>query len=449
MVKRIVDFFTSLKLTVVCLCLAVLLVFIGTLAQVDEGLYSAQSRFFRSLLIYWSPRAGWKIPVFPGGYLLGGVLLANLIAAHIRRFSLSRKKIGILLVHSGLILLLLGQFMTDLFSSESNMRLTEGQSKNYSESSLHNELAVIDTSNPDYDRVVAIPERALARKGEIRNPQWPFTVRVKDYFANSEPKLRAPMVDKGPPQATQGVVATRLQFLNAPTTTKMDDRNVPAAVIEVATAKGSLGTWLVSDWVTDESLANYLRRQWDQWLGGALDTPQTFTSEGKTYQLALRPVRHYKPFSLQLLKFSHDVYKGTDIPKNFASRVRLRRPDTGEDREMLIYMNNPLRYSGETFYQASFDEKDPRVTILQVVHNPSWLTPYLSCGLVGTGLIIQFLTHLIGFARKRTAPPTTPNRPGGKSREGKREPRPALLATASATATVATSMSTTAKRKTA
>jgi hypothetical protein len=114
----------------------------------------------------------------------------------------------------------------------------------------------------------------------------------------------------------------------------------------------------------------------------------------------MRPRRHYKPYSLQLLKFQHDIYAGTDIPKNFSSRVVLDRPDTGEKREVLIYMNSPLRYAGETYYQASYDE-DNHGTILQVVHNPSWLTPYFSCILVGAGLLVQFAMHLVGFTRKR------------------------------------------------
>ena len=65
------------------------------------------------------------------------------------------------------------------------------------------------------------------------------------------------------------------------------------------------------------------------------------------------------------------------------------------------YPSNPLRYGGETFYQADWDHEDEKGTILQVVHNPSWLTPYFSCVLVGGGLVIQFMSHLIGFARKR------------------------------------------------
>jgi hypothetical protein len=114
----------------------------------------------------------------------------------------------------------------------------------------------------------------------------------------------------------------------------------------------------------------------------------------------LRPTRLYKPFTLHLVEFRHDKYPGTDIPKNFSSRVRLERPETGENREVLIYMNNPLRYAGDTYYQASFDN-DNQGTVLQVVHNPSWLTPYFSCVMVGIGLIIQFSSHLTEFAKKR------------------------------------------------
>ena len=110
------------------------------------------------------------------------------------------------------------------------------------------------------------------------------------------------------------------------------------------------------------------------------------------------------PFSLHLMEFHHDRYPGTDIPKNFSSRVRLQNLDSGENREVLIYMNNPLRYQGETFYQASFDADDGG-SILQVVHNPSWLTPYFSCVMVGAGLLWQFLSHLIPFLKRRMAGP--------------------------------------------
>ena len=79
------------------------------------------------------------------------------------------------------------------------------------------------------------------------------------------------------------------------------------------------------------------------------------------------------------------------------------REHTGEDREVLIYMNNPLRYEGETYYQSGYDERDDRITILQVVRNPSWLVPYISCTLVGIGLTIHFMMHLTRFIRRKLA----------------------------------------------
>ena len=94
-----------------------------------------------------------------------------------------------------------------------------------------------------------------------------------------------------------------------------------------------------------------------------------------------------------MLKATHTVYEGTDIPKDFRSRVQLRNPQTGEDREVEISMNHPLRYAGLTFYQYQMDAGQAAreagrapSSVLQVVHNPSWLTPYIGCALVALGL---------------------------------------------------------------
>jgi len=65
-------------------------------------------------------------------------------------------------------------------------------------------------------------------------------------------------------------------------------------------------------------------------------------------------VRYYKPYNVTLVAFHHDLYLGTDVPKNFSSKIHLNDPSTGEDRDILIYMNNPLRYRGETFLPGQF-----------------------------------------------------------------------------------------------
>ncbi len=144
-------------------------------------------------------------------------------------------------------------------------------------------------------------------------------------------------------------------------------------------------------------------------------TPQTIVADGKQYAFELRPKRVMYPFSLTLLKATHTVYPGTitdsnpeGIPKDFRSLVRLHNPSTGENREVEIYMNSPLRYAGLTFYQYQMTAGDlvsrmnqTPSSVLQVVHNPGWLTPYFGCGLVAAGLLTQFLYHLIAFISKR------------------------------------------------
>jgi hypothetical protein len=276
--------------------------------------------------------------------------------------------------------LLVGQLGTDKLSRESALHLREGEARNYSEAPRQVELAVVETTDPATEMVVAIPQAMLASQKEIRRPELPFVIRVKLFYANSQVTERAAGA-QGPPVATQG--AGQLATLKEmPRVTEMDSIDIPSAVVDLVTPQGSLGTWLASQFV---------------------DKPQSFTLNNRTYELALRPRRYYKPYSIQLLEFRHDVYPGTDIPKNFSSRVRLVNPGTGENREVLIYMNNPLRYGGETFYQSGFDP-DNHGTILQVVHNPSWLTPYLSCALVGIGLMVQFAASLLGFTfSRRTA----------------------------------------------
>ena len=47
-----------------------MLVFVGTLAQADEGLYGAQAHYFKQWLVIGANMFGHKIPLLlPGGYL--------------------------------------------------------------------------------------------------------------------------------------------------------------------------------------------------------------------------------------------------------------------------------------------------------------------------------------------------------------------------------------------
>src|SRR5438128_10074825 len=90
---RFVHGLASLRLTVVLFALSMVLVFVGTLAQMDEGIWTVVTRYFRSFGV-WVPfqlfvKLGqvffgvpktvqiadhWGFP-FPGGWTLGSLLL--------------------------------------------------------------------------------------------------------------------------------------------------------------------------------------------------------------------------------------------------------------------------------------------------------------------------------------------------------------------------------------
>ena len=387
------DLIVSLKLTVVLILLSIILILVATLDQVNLGIWVVQAKYFNTFIVYW-PVGSLSLAVFPGGYTLGGLLLLNLAAAHLYRFQFTWRKLGIWLVHAGLVLLLVGQLLTGLWQDEYQMRLDQGETKNYSESYRNIELAITDTTDPKFDDVVAIPESPLARKATVQHPKLPFRVAVQTYLPNAMLRETTGAAAPAGP-ATQGI-GSRILVTPQPLTFKQDERNLPGAYVELTGPEGSLGTWLVSP----------------------LLEPQRFEFAGRTWKIALRFARHYQPYALTLLKFSHDRYAGTEIPKNFSSRLRLTTPDGRDDREVLIYMNNPLRYAGLTFYQAGFQNND-MTTVLQVVRNPSWLIPYIACGVMTLGLGWQFGLHLFGFIGKRRRPasaaaaPATPAVPAG------------------------------------
>jgi hypothetical protein len=378
------DVITSLKLTIVCLALLMAEVLLCTFAQVSLGTFESVKLFMRSFLVWWHvPGTGWSIVVFPGGALIGLVLALNLVAAQVRRLQLSWAKAGLWIVHLGLILLFVGEFVTASYQVDANLAVEQGQTVNFVEESRVFELAVVDGTDPDFDDVYGIPESRLSPGTTVALPGTPVSFAVKAYFRNAQLSNRQP---SDPPAAADRGVGASVTLRPAPPVTSDDERNRPAAVVEAFAGGKSYGTWLLST---------------------ALGAPQGFTHEGRDYRLSMRPRREYLPYSLTLKKFSHDIYPGTDIPKNFSSLVRLLNPSKHEDREVLIYMNQPLRYEGKAFYQASFGKGDT-LSILQVVQNPGWLLPYISCVLVTLGLLVHFGITLRRGLRKQQAALRTP-----------------------------------------
>ena len=374
--SRIWAFFKSFQLTIVLLALLMLLVVFCTLAQVELGTAGAVNAYMRSFFVWHQfSFLSFPVPTFPGGGLVGLMLTLNLIAKTLD-IQRSWAKAGMWLVHAGLVILFAGEFVAGLMQVDTNMSIEVGQTVNYVQSYKNMELAVIDTTDPTWDEVYSVPDTLLSKGGAIAIPGTPITLNVKRYFPNAE---LSNLGTGGQPSGATAGIGPNVAIVERPTVTNDNEMNMGSVLVEPIAGGRSYGIWLASM---------------------ALGAPQSFTHEGHTYTLSMRLRRQYLPYSFTLKQFRHDVYPGTEIPKNFSSLVQVVNPSQKESREVLIYMNQPLRYEGKTFYQASFGKNDT-LSVLSVVENPGWLLPYVSCVLVSLGLLVHFAIVLRRSLKRR------------------------------------------------
>jgi ABC-type transport system involved in cytochrome c biogenesis permease subunit len=443
-ISKILAPIASLRLTVVLLALSMIVILAGTTAQEHLGIWQVQDKYFHSFfcnidLDLLFPLVRTHIPgsiPMLGGYSLIFLLLANLLSAHGLRFKVSpwdivllpmlgfllailwawqnnhaawlmalgcvisaafmagvfavhKKRGGVILIHLGLILLLVGELVTSLMAVESRMTIDEGGSASYSYDVRDPELVLADASSPHQDKIYAIDGRRLRQGVTISDPRLPAGVQVKidrfypnSYFARassanaaSAPAITTPLLISDKPVAA----LPQAQFTGAGDEASKVD--MPSAYVTLSKSGQTIGTFLATVLAT---------------------APTRIEIDGKPFDLSLRFRRYYLPFRLDLKDFRFDRYVGTDTPKNYSAQVRLVDPIRNEDREVIIKMNDPLRHAGLTFYQASF-EKSETTTHLQVVRNPGVLIPYVSCIIGGVGMLAHFGIALLTFLRKRSS----------------------------------------------
>lgn len=521
----------SLRLTVVLFVLSFLLVLLGTLAQIDYGIGTVIKQYFRSYYVLipfrvvylfgqtffgWSEK--WSPPgyfPYPGGLTLGTLLMINLIMAHILRFKITWARSGVLITHAGLLLLLVGEFITAFFAVEGRMFIEEGESSDKVVNIHKVELAVVDSSGLKHDKVTTVPARFLRQKGKtISHDDLPFEIVPTEWFINAQVsplplqfnapkgwKETGPRVDRrqgvtvkivnaftleGGGKGEELTVTSlpggdKLQLINRwreqvglgpveklpdPIPVRVADKIGEAYDFEgekqrmmVAMVQRGDSTWFfkltASRQVARKNAARFFEfcrlveletegNPADKGLGTkskavelpevagtaseqTVDTPALYATlvnkdsgeeigrylfyvtlpsqevkvGDKTYKVRLRFEETRRPFSLALKKFRFDRHPGTDEPRNFSSLVQLRDGEMGEDREVLIRMNEPMRHRGETFFQSSWNQRTEKGTVLQVVRNPGWQLPYISCVVVALGLCIHFGISLVGFLERK------------------------------------------------
>ncbi|MDA9934227.1 cytochrome c biogenesis protein CcsA [Rubripirellula sp.] len=305
------------------------------------------------------------------------------------------KQGGNVLLHLGVGLLMFGQFAFGDRQLEQRLSLIEGESSN---TLVNLDLIELDliAKGETGDEVIAIPGSRLRTAAEtgvvISDESLPVDVGVVEFYENSN--LRTA---QGENLATAGF-GLEAEAVRARKSGGTDSElNLASAYVDLIDKETgeSLGVYLVSQLLSDRVmlLAD----------GKSKDRYDSVTIGDAAYDIGLKFHREVKPYWVQLVDVRRVNYSGTDTPRDYSSFIRIVDEATGEDRRERVWMNNPLRYRGETFYQSSYTPLPggKEMTGIQVVQNSGWLIPYLACSITALGMLAHFFGTLTRFLKRR------------------------------------------------
>lgn len=396
-----VFFYCGLWLLVLLVC--------GTVEQKYIGLYQAQSKYFSAFFF----KMGF-LPL-PASRTVLSVILVNLLIKTAFYTKNIQKHIGSFVTHTGIVLLIMGGFITALFSREGYIAIPEGE-QTHIISDYHNvELAITDLKTGDG---IAFPQKFLenqksfirfshksgAYEGKTLCELSPeickksgfikdnIPLRIKEFIRNTEPVKRevpatgsfVPYIkiqgmqesEKIKPHQYKGFA--RIFKLKRKKLEKVNENNIAGLIFQISGNE------------TEELYSIF----------EGMPIKQTVKWKGRTYTVELRPERTYLPFAIHLIDFKKEYYPGTDKPQSYQSLVEIRSPLSKQKR--MIKMNQPLRLRGYTFYQSSFmeGEEEGETTVLAAVRNAGRAFPYIASLIISFGLLIHIVLN-ISFLRKR------------------------------------------------
>lgn len=383
-----IDVVASMKLTVVLMALLAMLTWLGTLAQVDSGIYYVQREYFESWLVW--PRLGPVQFPLPGAVPVLSLLFVNLIVGGIARMRWSTRNTGILITHFGIALLLAAGGIKLGVSYAGHLSLQEGAAGNTIRSFQEWELALMwQEGDAVMERVVPgnVLERATgASATRIAGDGLPFTVDLSHFLEHCQPLPKGPMVQAATPVVDGAFLYSDPN--NRSWTPKERDQKLAGCYATITEPGGKPVTGIL--WAADLLPSNV----------GAPSQPWTFTAGGRTWGLELRHKVWSLPFDVRLDRFQKSEHPGTSMARDFSSFVTVMEND-GATRPAHIYMNEPLRKDGFVFYQTSFGPDPARpggfYSTFEVANNPSDQWPKWACYVIAVGLLIHFTQKLVRF----------------------------------------------------
>ena len=367
---------SSLGLSCTLLVLLGLLTWLGTLEQVEYGLFEVQKKYFESFFL-WHEVGDFAIPL-PGAGLVLTLLFVNLTLGGIVRLRKGWSTAGILTTHVGILLMLASGFVKLYYSEDGHVTLYEGESASAFQSYYRWELVVTEELAGGRLSEYHVPQEdfldaAAGAPVTLSAAGLPFALELEHFMGNSTPLPKGPMFDVDVPVVDGFFLSERKKDAEA-------ERNIAGLYVTAVTG-GERRTGI---------------------LWGAMAGPWTFSTPEGRFAVDLRKERYPMPFTVVLRDFTKEDHPGIDMPKAFSSDVTVI--EDGSARPVRIEMNHPLRDGGLVLYQASWGPAGsppgtPLFSTLSVVRNPADQWPLVSCIVIALGLLLHFGLKLTRYVR--------------------------------------------------
>jgi hypothetical protein len=366
---RVLAFFSSLRLAVVVMVALGVICGYATFYEMRHGTPAVQRDIYQT----------------PWFAFLLGLLGVNVLAVMVARYPWNRHQAGFLVAHLGILAILVGSVVSLYRGLDSSMALYEGETSDrvlLLEKALH---ASVPGLGAHATFPVAFEKRPPAPGREALYPV-PGTdlVLVADDYAPH-------------------VVTTESQAVVPATPPADEERRHPAVHLRLE------GPGVKSE---------------PAWVPWGEEREARLGAEQAT--LGFHSPQASLPFRVTLLRFNNESYPGSRMAATYESTVRIEDPEHGTF-ETLISMNHPLHHRGYVFFQSSFVEGQPMISIFSVARAPGLPLVYLGTALLGVGTFWMF--YVKPWLAKRQAARALEAR---RARESRDEAKPAAAVAAGA-----------------
>lgn len=388
--KRVFDFFSGFGLATILILLLGILTWLATLEQVEKGLYPTLLKYFDLKAWYVIPELKIlhigdrpiKFPL-PGGYWVCTLLFVNLLLGGILRARRGWRHVGVLISHCGILFMLVAGGVAHWMEERGNMAISEGETSDFAEDYIEYVIEVAEIKDGKPTNIQVIRKEFLgdltgSTPRKFLLPQMPFDLEINGWLENSQPIAateRAP--EKGEYIADGYYLAQKDGDVRA-------EANTAGIYARVAERDGTLQKPFI--------------------LAGASFYPYTLRHGDRVFTIDMRKRLWPMPFKVRLEKFTATFHPGTSRPESFSSKVV--RIEDGHEIPATIQMNEPMRYKGLTFFQASYGPQGAApgaklFSVFEVVSNPSDQWPKYSLCIVALGLALHFILKLVTYTIAR------------------------------------------------